>query len=141
VVSDAGVWFYVGVGAYLAAVSENCVSNLLREGITGEEVRLVGDTMYESIIRHVKDVEVEKAARGYWLIWVSPGLGDYPLYSRVYLDQLIFFYWSPYVFQLVLLLLSIARAGPVPLHLRGRGAALWGILCLVVRMWRLRGLY
>jgi len=63
--SDVGVW------AHLAAVSENCVSNLLREGITGEEVRLVGDTMYESIIRHVKDIEVEKAARGYWLIWVS----------------------------------------------------------------------
>ena len=53
VVSDAGVGAYVGVGVYLAAVSENCVSNLLREGITGEEVRLVGDTMYESIARAI----------------------------------------------------------------------------------------
>jgi len=64
-IADACVGAYVGVWAHLAAVSENCVSNLLREGITGEEVRLVGDTMYESIIRHVKDIEVEKAARGY----------------------------------------------------------------------------
>jgi len=51
--SYAGVGAYVGVGVYLAAVSENCVSNLLREGITGEEVRLVGDTMYESIARAI----------------------------------------------------------------------------------------
>lgn len=40
----------------LFAVSENCVRNLLREGISGGQIALVGDTMYESLLRHLPEV-------------------------------------------------------------------------------------
>ncbi|MDP2900311.1 MAG: UDP-N-acetylglucosamine 2-epimerase, partial [Candidatus Bathyarchaeota archaeon] len=33
----------------LFAVSQNCVNNLLKEGIPKDRIRLVGDTMYESV--------------------------------------------------------------------------------------------
>ena len=41
----------------LFCVSEWCRDQLLREGIGSERVHLVGDTMYESIQRHMKDIE------------------------------------------------------------------------------------
>ena len=41
----------------LFAVSEWCRDRLLAEGISGDDVYLVGDTMYESIQSHVKDIE------------------------------------------------------------------------------------
>lgn len=41
----------------LFAVSEWCRNRLLAEGISSDDVYLVGDTMYESIKSHVKDIE------------------------------------------------------------------------------------
>jgi len=55
------------VSDLLFAVSENCAANLRREGIPDERIRLVGDTMYESIQRHMSDIEREQAAKQYGL--------------------------------------------------------------------------
>lgn len=41
----------------LFTVSENCSRNLAAEGIDASKVHLVGDTMYESIQSHMKDIE------------------------------------------------------------------------------------
>jgi UDP-GlcNAc3NAcA epimerase len=41
----------------LFAVSRNCVENLRKEGIMGEKVSLVGDTMYESIQDHISEIQ------------------------------------------------------------------------------------
>jgi UDP-GlcNAc3NAcA epimerase len=51
----------------LFAVSENCVANLMREGIPSNQIKLVGDTMYESIQNHISDIEKENAAEDYGL--------------------------------------------------------------------------
>ena len=45
----------------LFAVSENCVRNLLSEGIAEERIALTGDTMYESLQRHLTEVLRDKA--------------------------------------------------------------------------------
>lgn len=55
------------VSDLLFAVSENCAANLRREGIPDERIRLVGDTMYESIQRHMSNIEREQAAKQYGL--------------------------------------------------------------------------
>lgn len=52
----------------LFTVSENCSRNLLKEGIPGEAIRLVGDTMYESVVAHMPDIERDGALRDYGLI-------------------------------------------------------------------------
>jgi UDP-N-acetylglucosamine 2-epimerase (non-hydrolysing) len=41
----------------LFTVSEKCSRNLAAEGIEGGRVHLVGDTMYESIQSHMRDIE------------------------------------------------------------------------------------
>jgi len=46
----------------LFAVSQNCVDNLVKEGIPEGKIRLVGDTMYESVQLHMKDIEAEETA-------------------------------------------------------------------------------
>jgi len=51
----------------LFATSRNCVGNLIREGISEDRIRLVGDTMYESIQLHIIDIEVEAAAKCFGL--------------------------------------------------------------------------
>ncbi|MFA5868762.1 MAG: UDP-N-acetylglucosamine 2-epimerase (non-hydrolyzing) [Candidatus Bathyarchaeia archaeon] len=50
------------VSDLLFVVSQNCVNNLAREGIPSEKIRLLGDTMYESVQNHMKDIEAEKTA-------------------------------------------------------------------------------
>jgi UDP-N-acetylglucosamine 2-epimerase len=37
----------------LSAPTENCVENLLKEGIDREQIHLTGDTMYDALLRHV----------------------------------------------------------------------------------------
>lgn len=41
----------------LFTVSKNCSENLVKEGISKDKILLVGDTMYESIKFHLKDIE------------------------------------------------------------------------------------
>ncbi|MDH5462146.1 MAG: UDP-N-acetylglucosamine 2-epimerase (non-hydrolyzing) [Candidatus Bathyarchaeota archaeon] len=36
----------------LFAATENCVKNLLKEGMIEDQIRLTGDTMYDSLLRH-----------------------------------------------------------------------------------------
>jgi len=43
----------------LFTVSEWCEEQLIREGISKEDIFLVGDTMYESVINHMKDIEMD----------------------------------------------------------------------------------
>ena len=52
----------------LFTVSENCSRNLLKEGIPEEAIRLVGDTMYESVVAHMPDIENDGALRDYGLV-------------------------------------------------------------------------
>jgi len=52
----------------LFTVSENCSRNLLKEGIPKEAIRLVGDTMYESVVAHMPDIEKDEALRVYGLV-------------------------------------------------------------------------
>ncbi|UCE28899.1 MAG: UDP-N-acetylglucosamine 2-epimerase (non-hydrolyzing) [Candidatus Bathyarchaeota archaeon] len=40
----------------LFAVSENCVQNLLKEGIPEDQIHLVGDTMYDALLKHTSGV-------------------------------------------------------------------------------------
>ena len=39
--------------ALLFAPTENCLNNLLQEGIREEQIRLTGDTMYDALLRHL----------------------------------------------------------------------------------------
>lgn len=52
----------------LFAVSENCVRNLLREGIAEDRITLTGDTMYESLLRHLPEVLKDDALEEFGLI-------------------------------------------------------------------------
>jgi UDP-N-acetylglucosamine 2-epimerase len=51
----------------LFSVSRNCVENLRREGIPGERVSLVGDTMYESILDHINEIRGRDVSRSFGL--------------------------------------------------------------------------
>jgi len=44
----------------LFAPTKNCANNLLREGINQKNVHLVGDTMYDSLLRHLPKAMKEK---------------------------------------------------------------------------------
>jgi len=50
------------VSDLLFAVSQSCVDNLRKEGISEDKIRLVGDTMYESIQIHRGDIASKKTA-------------------------------------------------------------------------------
>ena len=52
----------------LFAVSDNCVANLRREGIPDNQIRLVGDTMYESVVNHSEDIIKDGAVERYGLM-------------------------------------------------------------------------
>jgi UDP-N-acetylglucosamine 2-epimerase len=47
----------------LFAVSSNCLNNLVKEGIDRERVYLVGDTMYESLLKHQAEIKNDQALR------------------------------------------------------------------------------
>ena len=52
----------------LFTVSENCSRNLLKEGIPVDAIKLVGDTMYESVVAHMTDIENDGALKDYGLV-------------------------------------------------------------------------
>jgi len=56
----------------LLAVSDNCVRNLIKEGIGKDSIALVGDTMYESLVNHLQDIDEDDALLEYGL-----NVGDY----------------------------------------------------------------
>ena len=54
------------ISTKLYTVSNNGITNLLNEGLIN--IRLVGDTMYESILQHTKDIENAQTYKKYDLI-------------------------------------------------------------------------
>jgi UDP-N-acetylglucosamine 2-epimerase len=51
------------ISSMLCAVSTDCITNLLNEGISSDKIELAGDTMYESIIQHKLDIDQARTAR------------------------------------------------------------------------------
>ena len=52
----------------LFAVSESCAKNLSMEGISKEQITITGDTMYESILKHLPGVLKDNVLKEYCLI-------------------------------------------------------------------------
>ena len=48
------------ISSRLYCVTNNCVNNLLKEGINKDKISLVGDSMYESILQHSEDIKKAK---------------------------------------------------------------------------------
>jgi UDP-GlcNAc3NAcA epimerase len=52
----------------LFAVTQRCSDNLRREGISGEKIFVVGDTMYESVCLHMEDLDRATTSKNLGLV-------------------------------------------------------------------------